>query len=111
MVDFTNPDAARWWDARLRPLYRQGVAFFKNDYGEYLPSDARSHLGLDGREYHNLYGLFYGKALYEGMAELDERRPLIYAREPWAGSQRYPAIFLGDQSPALSASAARCAPD
>jgi len=99
MVDFTNPEAVEWWNDRLRPLYGQGVAFFKNDDGEYLPDDARSHLGMDGREYHNLYGFFYGKAMYEGMTALDDRRPLIYARSVWAGSQRYPALFLGDQKP------------
>lgn len=99
MVDFTNPAAAAWWNARLKPLYDQGVAFFKNDDGEYLPDDAVSALGMDGREYHNLYGFFYGRALYEGMAALDDRRPLVYARSVWAGSQRYPALFLGDQKP------------
>ena len=56
---------------------------------------------MDGREYHNLYGFYYGRAIYEGMRELDERRPLIYARSVWAGSQRYPAIFLGDQVPSF----------
>lgn len=99
MMDFTNPEAADWWNAKLRPLYEAGVAFFKNDDGEYLPTDARSSLGMDGREYHNLYGFFYGKAIYEGMAALDDRRPLIYTRSVWAGSQRYPALFLGDQKP------------
>ena len=99
MLDFSHPEAARWWNDHLRPLYDQGVAFFKNDDGEYLSDDARSHLGMDGREYHNLYGFFYGKAIYEGMAALDDRRPLIYARSVWAGSQRYPAMFLGDQNP------------
>jgi alpha-glucosidase (family GH31 glycosyl hydrolase) len=46
-----------------------------------------------------LYGFYYGRALYEGMQDLPGRRPLIYARSVWAGSQRYPAIFLGDQKP------------
>jgi alpha-glucosidase len=107
IVDFTNPQAARWWNDQLRPLYQQGVAFFKNDDGESLPDDAHSALGMDGREYHNLYGFFYGKALYEGMIDhaqqdippAEKRRPLIYARSAWAGSQRYPALFLGDQQP------------
>jgi len=102
MLDFTNPAAADWWNARLRPLYDQGVAFFKNDDGEYLPRDARSHLGLSGGELHNLYGFFYGRAIYEGMRALDDRRPLIYARSAWAGSQRYPGLFLGDQTPTFN---------
>jgi alpha-glucosidase len=102
MVDFTNPEAARWWNSMLRRLYDQGVAFFKNDDGEYLPGDSHSALGMRGREYHNLYGFFYGKAISEGMAELDDRRPMIYARSVWAGSQHYPALFMGDQNPTFN---------
>jgi alpha-glucosidase (family GH31 glycosyl hydrolase) len=101
MIDFTNPQAASWWNRLMRPLYEQGVAFFKNDDGEYLPEDGRALIGMDGREYHNVYGFYYGKALFEGMADF-QRRSLIYARSVWAGSQRYPALFLGDQKPTFS---------
>ncbi len=99
MVDFTHPAAVAWWNKLMHPLYDQGVAFFKNDDGEYLPADATSFLGLSGREYHNLYGFYYGRAISAGMAALDDRRPFIYARTAWVGSQRYPALFLGDQKP------------
>lgn len=99
MIDFTNPDAIDWWFDLMKPLYDQGVAFFKNDDGEYLPFDAQSSLGLDGKEYHNLYGYFYGKAIFTNMEKLDFRRGLIYARSVWAGSQKYPGLFLGDQKP------------
>lgn len=99
MLDYTNPAACAWWGGLMRPLYDQGVAFFKNDDGEYLPEEARSFSGLSGREHHNLYGFYYGRAIYEDMGALDARRPLIYARSVWAGSQRYPAMFLGDQRP------------
>jgi alpha-glucosidase (family GH31 glycosyl hydrolase) len=98
MIDFSNHQAADWWNSLARPLYDQGVAFFKNDDGEYLPEEARSALGMDGREYHNLYGFYYGRAMFEGMLGLG-RRALIYARSGWIGSQRYPALFLGDQTP------------
>lgn len=101
MVDFTNPAAARWWNEKLKPLYESGVSFFKNDDGEYLPLRAQSANGMDGSEYHNLYGFYYSRAIYEGMLELDQRRPLVYARSVWAGSQRYPAMFLGDQVPSF----------
>ncbi|HRF50457.1 MAG TPA: glycoside hydrolase family 31 protein [Anaerolineales bacterium] len=99
MLDFTNPAAVAWWNRLAEPRYREGVAFFKNDDGEYLPVDAASHLGLDGREHHNLYGFFYSRAMFEGMRALDDRRPFVYARSAWAGSQRFPALFLGDQKP------------
>lgn len=102
MLDFTNPEAARWWNGLAEPRYREGVAFFKNDDGEYLPVDGTSHLGLDGREHHNLYGFFYSRAMFTGMAELDDRRPFVYARSAWAGSQRFPALFLGDQKPTFA---------
>lgn len=99
MLDFTNRNAAQWWGDRLRPLLRQGIAFFKNDDGEYLPDSATSALGLAGAEHHNLYGFYYGRATYEASRAVDDRRPIIYARSAWAGSQRYPALFLGDQTP------------
>lgn len=99
MMDFTNPAASACWNARLAGLYDQGVSFFKNDDGEYLPPEGRSVLGMDGREYHNLYGLFYGRALYEGMAARNDKRPFLMARSVWIGSQRFPGMFLGDQHP------------
>jgi alpha-D-xyloside xylohydrolase len=102
MVDFTNPEACQWWHDRMEPLYRMGVDFFKNDDGEYLPADAHSHIGLDASEYHNLYGFYYGKSIFEKMENLDDRRGLVYARSVWAGSQRYPGMFLGDQKPDFS---------
>ncbi len=111
MIDFTNPAAATWWNERLRPLYQQGVSFIKNDAGESLPADAHSAIGMDGSEYHNLYGFFYSRALYEGQAALDERRPFVFARSAWVGSQRYPAagpagtcgaVSLGNQHPSFA---------
>jgi len=99
MIDFTSRRAVRWWVGKLQPLLRQGIAFFKNDDGEYLPRTARSALGLLGAEHHNLYGFYYGKATFEALQDLDDRRPLVYSRSVWAGSQRYPGLFLGDQTP------------
>jgi len=99
IVDFTHSEAAAWFASQLRPLYAQGVAFFKNDDGEYLPDDATSALGMSGREHHNLYGFYYGRALHSQMEALDDRRGFLLARSVWVGSQRFPALFLGDQKP------------
>jgi alpha-glucosidase (family GH31 glycosyl hydrolase) len=99
MLDFTNPQSVQWWAGKLEPLLRQGISFFKNDDGEGLPDSGRSALGLKGPEHHNLYGFYYGKATYEALQGMDDRRPIVYARSVWAGSQRYPGLFLGDQTP------------
>ncbi len=41
LVDFTNPDAATWWQEMHREFLEDGVAVFKTDFGEALPDDVR----------------------------------------------------------------------
>ncbi|MEW6264909.1 MAG: TIM-barrel domain-containing protein [Thermodesulfobacteriota bacterium] len=99
-MDFTNPAAVEWWFNLQKPLLDEGVYFFKNDGGEYLPPKSKSFKGLEPDEYHNLYGFYYAKALYEKLQKHHGReRALIFSRTTWAGQQRYPAVFLGDQTP------------
>jgi len=104
MIDFTNPQAVTWWQNKLRPLFEVGADFIKNDDGEDLPDNAQAFIGMNGCEYHNIYGFYYGRATYDcpkNMLENSDAQPhprkLIYARSTWVGSQRYPALFLGDQ--------------
>lgn len=99
-VDFTHPEAVDWWFARQKPLLDQGVYFFKNDGGEYLPARSTSAMGLDPEEFHNVYGFYYARATFEKSQQHHaRRRALIFSRTAWAGTQRFPAIFLGDQTP------------
>ena len=75
----------------LRPCCDQGVAFFKNDDGEYLPRRrATATVGM-AASITTCTVSTTGKAIYERCQAVDDRRPLIYARSVWAGSQRYPA--------------------
>ncbi len=99
-VDFTNRNACDWWFEKQKPLLDQGVYFFKNDGAEYLPKGSRSSIGLDDEEYHNIYCFYYTKALFERCQEYHtDKRALVFSRTNWAGTQRYPGIFLGDQTP------------
>ncbi len=99
-VDFTNDEACDWWFDQQKPLLDQGVYFFKNDGAEYLPKGSKSSIGLDDEEYHNIYCFYYTKALFERCQEYHgDRRALVFSRTNWAGTQRFPGIFLGDQTP------------
>src|SRR5690606_8236021 len=39
LVDFTNPDAVKWYKAHLKRLLDMGVDCFKTDFGERIPTD------------------------------------------------------------------------
>jgi alpha-glucosidase (family GH31 glycosyl hydrolase) len=112
ILDFTNPEAVDWWFDMQKPLLRQGVCFFKNDGGEYLPDHSTSALGLEPGEHHNIYGFYYAKAVNEKLqAFRGDERVVNFARTTWIGTQRYGAVFLGDQTPEFKhiESTMRCA--
>jgi len=95
VVDFTNPDAVRWWQDQHRPLLRAGVSAFKTDYGEGAPADARFADGSTGIETHNVYPLLYNRAVWEVIQE-ERGEAVVFGRSGYAGSQRYPLNWVGD---------------
>jgi alpha-D-xyloside xylohydrolase len=96
IVDFTNPGTQRWYKERLKALIRQGVAAFKTDFGEAIAEDAVFANGMTGRELHNAYPLLYNACFYEAFAEAGVE-PLVWGRSGWAGIQRFPVSWSGDQ--------------
>ncbi|MEO8829472.1 TIM-barrel domain-containing protein [Lapillicoccus sp.] len=96
LIDFTNPDARRWWQEMHRPFLDDGVAVFKTDFGEALPDDVALHDGTPAHLAHNLYPLRYNAAVSDAIREFTGRPPLVWGRSGWAGSQRYPGQWGGD---------------
>ena len=97
--DFTNPAAVAWWQAKVRLLMEMGVRGLKTDFGEQVPEDAHFHNGKTGAELHNGYPVLYNAATWEVVRDYDG---VLMARSAWAGSQQYPGIWAGDQSPDFS---------
>jgi alpha-D-xyloside xylohydrolase len=91
VLDFTNPDAVDWYQAKLRRLIEEGVAVFVSDFGEAAPFGGVYAGAPAGFEEHNLYPLRYAAAVEEATGA-----PIQQVRSGWAGSQRHPVHFSGD---------------
>ena len=74
IVDFTNPDACRWFGDKLRALVDMGVDCFKTDFGERIPTDVVYFDGSDPALMHNYYTYLYNKTVFEVLARQAGRR-------------------------------------
>ena len=99
LVDFTNPDATRWFQEKLRALLRQGVDCFKTDFGERIPLEVEYFDGSSPDRMHNLYTQRYNEAVF---AVLEEERgagdAVVFARSATTGGQRLPVHWGGDST-------------
>ncbi len=97
IVDFTNPDATRWYCDRLRELLDMGVDCFKTDFGERIPTDVAYFDGADPVKMHNFYPYLYNQAVFETLRERrGEGEAALFARSATAGCQQYPVHWGGD---------------
>lgn len=95
-IDMSKPEAVQWYQAKLRRLFELGAAAIKVDFGEHV-RDYERYQGYSGREMHNLFPLLYNRAAFEVTKE-QFGRGIIWARSAYAGSQRYPVHWSGDNS-------------
>lgn len=94
VIDFSNPEAASWYAAKIKDLIRLGAATIKTDFGEGVPEDA-IYKNIDGRRFHNLYTLVYNSTIADAIREVTGEH-IVWARSGTAGSQRYPIHWGGD---------------
>ncbi len=97
IVDFTNPQACRWYQEKLEALLDMGVDCFKTDFGERIPTDCVYYDGSDPVKMHNYYTYLYNKTVYEVIERKRGRRDaLLFARSATAGGQKFPVHWGGD---------------
>lgn len=99
VVDFTNPDAWRWYQEKLQALLDMGVDCFKTDFGERIPTDVVYHDGSDPVLMHNYYTYLYNKCVFE---LLEKNRgsgdACLFARSATVGGQKFPVHWGGDST-------------
>ena len=98
IVDFTNPEACKWYQGYLKQLLDMGVDCFKTDFGERIPVDDVVYFdGSDPKKMHNYYTYLYNKCVYELLEqERGKGQAVLFARSATAGGQKFPVHWGGD---------------
>ena len=97
LVDFTNPDAYKWYQDKLRALVKMGVDCFKTDFGERIPTDVSYFDGSDSVRMHNYYTYLYNKCVFEVLEECKgKNKAILFARSATVGGQKFPVHWGGD---------------
>ena len=98
IVDFTNKEAAVWYQNKLKALLDMGVDCFKTDFGERIPvEDAIFSDGSDPLRMHNYYTYLYNKTVFDLLEkEKGKGEAVLFARSATAGCQKFPVHWGGD---------------
>ncbi|XP_058843245.1 neutral alpha-glucosidase C isoform X3 [Acipenser ruthenus] len=109
-LDFTSPLVRDWYSSQFALNKYKGstdALFVWNDMNEpsvfdgpeqTMPKDAVHCGGWEHRELHNLYGFYQHWATMEGLIRRSKgtERPFVLTRSFFAGSQRFGAVWTGD---------------
>lgn len=111
-VDYFNPDAQEWYgnlysldnfphstlNLHIWNDMNEPAVFEQTD--NTMPPNIRFYGGWEHRDIHNMYGFKQTQATKAGLLQRDpNKRPFILTRAHFAGSQRYAAMWTGDNSP------------
>lgn len=97
LVDFTNPEACKWFVGKLKKLLDIGVDCFKTDFGERIPTEVVYFDGSDPIKMHNYYTFLYNKIVFDLLKEVrGENEACLFARSATVGGQQFPVHWGGD---------------
>ncbi len=98
--DFTNPRARDWWFSKRKYLFENlGIDGMKTDGGEHIYGrDLRAFDGSRGLELVNTFANHYIGAYHAFIQEHTQNDGLTFSRAGYAGAQRFPAHWAGDEN-------------
>lgn len=98
LVDFTNPEACKWYQDKLEALLDMGVDCFKTDFGERIPVTGVCYYdGSDPVKMHNYYTYLYNKTVFDLLErKRGAHEAVLFARSTAAGGQKFPVHWGGD---------------
>lgn len=102
--DFFREDVREWWGAAFTALTEPGVEGFWNDMNE--PAVWNQNMPWIVKfgdkfmpEVRNVYGMEMARATYDGTRKiLGNKRPFVLTRAAYSGTQRYSAVWTGDNT-------------
>lgn len=110
--DTLNPEIRSWWSEKFSYENYVGSTpslYIWNDMNEpsvfngpevTMPRDALHIGGVEHRELHNAYGYYFHMATSDGLLKRGDGkdRPFVLSRAAFAGTQRFGAIWTGDNT-------------
>lgn len=99
LMDFSNPEGAQWWFNKRKYLVEDVKADgFKTDGGEFVFGDnIEFYNGKNGKSMRNLYPNDYVEAYYNFINKLNPNGGITFSRAGFAGAQKFPAHWAGDE--------------
>uniref|UniRef100_A0A663LK86 Uncharacterized protein n=1 Tax=Athene cunicularia TaxID=194338 RepID=A0A663LK86_ATHCN len=111
-LDFTSPEVRKWYADQFAFKTYKGstnILYVWNDMNEpsvfkgaelTMQKDAVHYNNWEHREVHNLYGFYQQMATAEGLIRRSsgKERPFVLTRSFFAGSQKYGAVWTGDNT-------------